>query len=62
VEQTKPIPARVVAEVGQELALDQWPFLISSTALPDSPESESLTELPHIGQPVSIEADLTKGI
>jgi len=61
-EQIKPIPARVVAEVGQELALDQRPFLISSTALPDSPESDSLHEPPHIGQSVSIEAELTKGI
>ena len=62
VEQTKPIPAHVVAAVGQELALDQRPFLISSTALPDSPESKSLPEPPHIGHPVSIEADLSKGI
>ena len=62
VEQTKPIHARVVAEVGQELALDQRPFLISSTALPDSLESIPLPEPAHIGQPVSIEADLTKGI
>jgi len=62
VEQTKPIHARVVAAVGQELALDQRPFLISSTALPDSPESKPLPEPPYIGQPVSFEADLTKGI
>jgi len=61
-EQIKPIPARIVAEVGQEFALDQRPFLISSTALPDSPESDSLHEPPHIGQSVSIEAELTKGI
>jgi type II secretory pathway predicted ATPase ExeA len=60
VEQTKPIPAHVVSAVGQELALDQRPFLISSTALPDSPESKSLPEPPHIGQAVSIEATLQK--
>ena len=59
VEQTKPIPARVVAAVGQELALDQQPFLFSSAALPESPESKSLR---HLGQPLSIEVDLTKGI
>jgi len=59
VEQTKPIPARVVAAVGQELALDQLPFLISSTAPPRSPGSESL---PPFGQPLSIEVDLTEGI
>ena len=62
VEQAKPIPARIVATVGQEFALDQRPFLISSMALPDSPESQSLPEPLHIGQAVSIEADLTKGI
>jgi type II secretory pathway predicted ATPase ExeA len=62
VEQTKPIPARLVAEVSQDLSLDQWPFLISPTALPESSESKPLPELSHIGQSVSIEADLTKGI
>lgn len=61
VEQVKPIPARVVATVGQELELDQWPLLISSAALSDSRENKS-PEPPHFGQAVSIEAGLIKGI
>ena len=36
VEQIKPVPARIVEAIGEELALDERPFLISSMALPNS--------------------------
>jgi type II secretory pathway predicted ATPase ExeA len=60
VEQSNPIPARVVAAVGQELALDQRPFLISSMGLPDAPDSKFLPESPHFGEPVPIKATSQK--
>jgi type II secretory pathway predicted ATPase ExeA len=52
-EQIKPIPARIIQEIGSELVLDQRPFVISSAGLSNSPDSETRHSTPNFMKPVS---------
>jgi type II secretory pathway predicted ATPase ExeA len=53
VEEIKPIPARIVEMVCQELVLDDQPFLISSTGLSSSPMDTLPTALSGAISPVA---------
>ena len=61
VEQIKPIPARIIDTVSEELALDERPFLISSISSADSIDAKSPHELTRFLEPLSVEDGLQEG-